>query len=161
MDPRRKVVTPFFFQLLRFLQEARALFQTQSLACSSPEKSPFATILFIPFSAEPKKLESDWAVVCSQIILRRCPVCERDSIVGHGRRRKHAHGQDHDWIPIRRGLCNLCGKTFTFLPQFSPPYGPYRRLARSQARRRYFLESRWGGGCSVMPHSFLAWGRCG
>ena len=126
---------------MRFLKEARALFQTQSLACSSPEKSPFATILFIPFSAEQRKVESDWAVVCSQIILRRCPVCERDSIIGHGRRRKQAHDQDHDWIPIRRGFCNLCGKTFTFLPQFSPPYGHYSLIARSQALRRYFLES--------------------
>jgi hypothetical protein len=80
------------------------------------------TILFISLSAEQNKLENDWAVVCSQIILGRCPICERDSIVGHGCRRKQAHDQDHDWIPIRRGFCNLCGKTFTFLPRFSQPY---------------------------------------
>jgi hypothetical protein len=98
------------------------------------------TILFISLSAEQNKLENDWAVVCSQIILRRCPICERDSIVGHGRRRKQAHDQDHDWIPIRRGFCNLCGKTFTFLPRFSPPYTHYSLIARSQALRRYFLE---------------------
>lgn len=98
------------------------------------------TILFIPLSAEQNELENDWAVVCSQIILRRCPICERDSIVGHGRRRKQAHDQDHDWIPIRRGFCNLCGKTFTFLPRFSPPYSHYSLIARSQALRRYFLE---------------------
>ena len=43
---------------------------------------------------------------------------------------------------IRRGLCNRCGKTFTFLPAFSPPYGHYSFIARSQALQRYFLEGR-------------------
>jgi hypothetical protein len=64
-------------------------------------------------------------------------------VIGHGRRRKQAHDEDHDWIEIRRGLCNLCGKTFTFLPMFSPPYSHYSLIARSQALRRYFWE-----GCS-------------
>jgi hypothetical protein len=70
-------------------------------------------------------------------------LCLHDSIIGHGRRRKQAHDEDHDWIPIRRGLCNLCRKTFTFLPLFSPPYGHYSLIARSQALHRYFVE-----GCS-------------
>jgi transposase len=65
------------------------------------------------------------------------------SIIGHGRRRKQAHDEDHDWIPIRSGLCNLGGKTFTLLPPFSPPYCHYSLTARSQTLRRYFLE-----GCS-------------
>jgi hypothetical protein len=73
-------------------------------------------------------------------MLRRCPICVQDSIVGHGRRRKQAHDEHHDWIGIRRGLCGLCGKTFTFLPPFSPPYGHYSHIARSQAVRRYFVE---------------------
>jgi len=64
----------------------------------------------------------------------------RDSIIGHGRRRKQAHDQDHDWIRIRRGLCNLCKKTFTFLPLFSPPYSHYSLIARSQALWCYFVE---------------------
>jgi hypothetical protein len=37
-----------------------------------------------------------------------------------------------------------CGKTFTFLPPFSPPYGLYSFVARSQALQRYFLEGRCG-----------------
>ena len=97
-------------------------------------------ILFISLPAAQNKL-SDWAALSS--MLRRCPLCEQDSIVGHGRRRKQAHDEDHDWIPIRRGRCRPCHKTFTFLPQFSPPYGHYSLIARSQALRRYFLE-----GCS-------------
>jgi hypothetical protein len=64
----------------------------------------------------------------------------QDSIVGHGRRRKQAHDEHHDWIRIRRGFCNRCGKTFTFLPLFSPPYSHYSLIARSEALRRHFVE---------------------
>jgi hypothetical protein len=46
----------------------------------------------------------------------------RHSIVGHGRRSKQAHDQDHDWISVRRGRCQPCHQTFTFLPPFSLPY---------------------------------------
>jgi hypothetical protein len=74
--------------------------------------------------------------------LRRCPICSQDSIIGHGCRRKQAHDEHHDWIPIRRGRCRPCHKTFTFLPPFSPPYGHYSFIARSQALQRYFLEGR-------------------
>ena len=87
------------------------------------------------------KLERDWAEGCDQIILRHCPACERDSIVGHGRRRKQAHDEHHDWIGIRRGRCLGCGKTFTFLPLFSLPYTHYSLLARCQALRRRFVEN--------------------
>ena len=100
------------------------------------------TILFIPLSAAQYNLETDWAEPSAEIVLRRCPFCLQDSIIGHGRRRKQAHDEHHDWIGIRRGLCHLCGKTFTFLPPYSPPYGHYSLIARSQALRRYFLEGR-------------------
>lgn len=102
--------------------------------------APVATILFIPLSAGQINLETDWAAECAEVIPRRCPVCERDSIIGHGRRLKQAHDEHHDWIEIRRGVCNCCGKTFTFLPPFSLPYTHYSLLARSQALRHYFVE---------------------
>jgi hypothetical protein len=86
------------------------------------------------------KLATDWAEGSDEIILRRCPVCERDSIIGHGRRRKQAHDEHHDWIGIRRGRCGSCGKTFTFLPLFSLPYTQYSLLARCQALRQRFAE---------------------
>lgn len=95
-------------------------------------------ILFIPLST--KQDNQDWATEASECILRRCPQCSKDSIVGHGRRRKQAHDETHDWIRIRRGMCNLCGNTFTFLPWFSPPYGHYSWITRSQALRGYFVE---------------------
>ncbi|HEX8802527.1 MAG TPA: DUF6431 domain-containing protein [Terriglobales bacterium] len=102
-------------------------------------RAPSTTILFIPFSAPPHKLETEWEKDCDKI-LRRCPVCQRESIIGHGRRRKQAHDQDHDWITIRRGRCAVCGKTFTFLPLFSLPYTHYSLLARCYAFRRRFVE---------------------
>jgi hypothetical protein len=64
--------------------------------------------------------------------------------VGHGRRRKQAHDERHDWITIRRGICRPCGKTITFLPVFSLPYSHYSLIARSEALRRFFVE-----GCSL------------
>ena len=110
-----------------------------------------ATILFISLSAAQNNLEVDWVEEGGGPILRQCPVCVRDSIIGHGRRRKQAHDEDHDWIQIRRGLCNLCGKTFTFLPPFSPPYGHYSLIARSQALRHYFVEDcSWEGAAPAV-----------
>jgi len=106
----------------------------------NPGRAPMVTILFISLSAAQNNFEGDWVEAGGGMILRQCPVCLRDSIIGHGRRRKQAHDEDHDWIPIRRGLCNLCGKTFTFLPPFSLPYSHYSLIARSQALHRYFVE---------------------
>ena len=86
------------------------------------------------------ELAAGWAEDSDEIILRRCPVCEQDSIVGHGRRRKQAHDEHHDWIGIRRGRCGSCGTTFTFLPLFSLPYTHFSLLARCQALRRRFVD---------------------
>jgi hypothetical protein len=112
------------------------------------------TILFIPFSASPYKTENDWAEDCDKVILRLCPVCECDSIIGHGRRRKQAHDEHHDWIGIRRGRCLGCGKTFTFLPLLSLPYTHYSLLMRSQALRRRFVEhSSWEEAAPTLKDS--------
>jgi hypothetical protein len=100
-------------------------------------------ILFVaPSAAQGKSV--DWAVMGAEPIPRRCPECLSDSVIGHGRRRKQAHDENHDWIRIRRGLCNRCQKTITFLPTFSLPYTHYSLIARSQALQRYFVE-----GCSL------------
>jgi hypothetical protein len=87
-----------------------------------------------------EQLAADWAKDSDEIILRHCPVCDSDSIIGHGRRRKQAHDEHHDWIGIRRGRCVKCGMTFTFLPLFSLPYTHYSLLARCQALLRHFVE---------------------
>ncbi len=100
-------------------------------------------IVFIPLCPE-KDNNEDWAVAGAEFLLRECPHCRRSSVVGHGRRRKQAHDETHDWIRIRRGICRLCGKTFTFLPVFSLPYCHYSLVAQSQAIWTYFVE-----GCSL------------
>jgi hypothetical protein len=98
------------------------------------------TILFVPVSVALERLAAGWAEDSDAIILRRCPVCEKDSIIGHGSRRKQAHDEHHDWIRIRRGRCGSCRTTFTFLPIFSLPYTHYSLLARCQALLLRFVE---------------------
>jgi hypothetical protein len=134
-----------------FLCEAEAPLRAQILARPPRAEPRSATILFISLSAAQYNLEADWAGAGAEAILRRCPVCLYDSIIGHGRRRKQAHDENHDWISIRRGLCNLCKRTFTFLPPFSPPYSHYSLIARSQALRRYFIEGcAWEAAAPVL-----------
>jgi len=103
-------------------------------------RAPKATILLIPLSVSAHKLETDWAAGCAEVLPRRCPTCEHDSIIGHGRRRKQAHDEHHDWIGIRRGRCPGCRKAFTFLPLLSLPYTRYSLLTHCQALRRRFVE---------------------
>jgi len=90
-------------------------------------------------------------VAAANGIVRFCPECMRDSIIGHGRRSKQAHDESHDWIPLRRGICQLCKTTFTFLPWFSLPYTHYSLFARSQALRLHFVEHRgWEASAPVV-----------
>jgi len=99
-------------------------------------------ILFIsPLEVE-NNSQTDWATPSAEGIPRKCPECSNDSVIGHGRRRKQAHDEHHDWIGIRRGLCKQCWKTITFLPLFSLPYTHYSLAARSQALQRYFVQGR-------------------
>jgi hypothetical protein len=67
------------------------------------------------------------------LLPRRCPRCGRETIIGHGQRRKQAHDERHDWIWVRRGLCRPCHETFTIVPTWSPPYGHYSFRCREQA----------------------------
>lgn len=77
------------------------------------------------------------------LLPRRCPLCGNQTIIGHGRRRKQAYDQQHDWIWIRRGRCPPCRKTFTFLPIWSPPYGQYSYCCRQQAWERSCEGAGW------------------
>ena len=82
-------------------------------------------------------------VVPLRLLPRRCPFCGNHTIVGHGRRRKQAHDQQHDWIWIRRGRCAPCRKTFTVLPAWSPPYGHYSFRCRQQAWQSAHESGSW------------------
>ena len=40
-----------------------------------------------------------------------------NTIIGHGRRLRHAHDDQRECVWVRRGICEPCGKTFTILPE--------------------------------------------
>jgi len=67
------------------------------------------------------------------LLPRVCPLCGNRTIIGHGRRLKQAHDQRHEQIRVRRGLCRPCQKTFTVLPDWSPPSGHYSLHCRQEA----------------------------
>ena len=99
-------------------------------------------IVFISPSAAENNAATDWAATAAEQIIRQCPKCLSDSVIGHGRRRKQAHDEQHDWIAIRRGYCNRCQKPITFLPEFTLPYTHYSLIARSQSLELHFVEGR-------------------
>jgi len=63
-----------------------------------------------PLCVPSHKLENGLAASCAEVIVRRCPVGERDSIIGHGRRRKQAHDGHHDWIGIGAVAVPVAGR---------------------------------------------------
>ncbi len=67
------------------------------------------------------------------LLPRHCPCCQRATIIGHGRRRRAAHDDRHEWIWVRRGLCRPCRKTFTILPLGVFPFGHYSLRCHQQA----------------------------
>jgi hypothetical protein len=103
--------------------------------------APTVTILFIALSTAQYKLEADWAEAGGGPILRLCPVCLCKSIIGHGRRRKQAHDEDHDWIKIRRGRCNLCAKTLRYLKITQPDLQREFHQARQNTAQTYSVPS--------------------
>jgi hypothetical protein len=64
---------------------------------------------------------------------RRCPVCQTDTIIGHGRRLRQAHDDRHERIWVRRGFCRPCRKTFTVLPDWLAPAAPFTLRCREQS----------------------------
>jgi len=64
---------------------------------------------------------------------RRCPICLADTIIGHGRRLRQSHDDQHEDIWVRRGICEPCRKTFTILPDWLAPSAPFTLHCRQQA----------------------------
>ena len=69
-------------------------------------------------------------------------MCYQDSIESLGWRSKQAHDSTHDWIRYRRGECQHCGVTVTFLPAYSLPYTHYSLVARSEVQQLRFAQGR-------------------
>lgn len=56
-------------------------------------------------------------------------------MIGHGWRERQMRDANHTWIRIQRGICKLCHRTLTMLPDWSVPGGHYSLSARQQAAR--------------------------
>ena len=72
-------------------------------------------------------------VIPLHLMPRQCPVCGDHTIIGHGRRLRQAHDDQHERISGRRGICHPCGKTFTILPDWLAPSGHFSLHCRQQA----------------------------
>ena len=72
-------------------------------------------------------------VIPLEFLPRRCPHCQEQTIIGHGRRSRPAHDDRHERIWVRRGICPPCGKTFTILPDWLAPSAPFSLRCRQQA----------------------------
>ena len=70
------------------------------------------------------------------LLPRVCPLCQHATIIGHGRRLRSAHDERHERIWVRRGRCGPCKRTFTVLPDWLAPRGPYSLHCRQQACER-------------------------
>jgi len=69
-------------------------------------------------------------------MVRVCPSCQQVSVIGHGWRSRQARDATHTWIRIQRGICRLCDRTLTMLPDWLVPGGHYSLSARQQAAQR-------------------------
>jgi hypothetical protein len=91
-------------------------------------------IVFIP-QTDPESnpnAEPDWEWLPSL-----CPACGQGSVIGHGRRRKQAHGGKRTSILVRRGISKCCGRTCTVLPAWSLPGTQYSLETRRQSYACY------------------------
>ena len=70
------------------------------------------------------------------LLPRQCPVCRKDTIIGHGRRLRQSHDDLHECIWVRRGICEPCKKTSTILPDWMAPSAHYSFACRQQACER-------------------------
>jgi len=83
-----------------------------------------AVIVFIPWNDAGNKPSG---------IVRTCPACQTDSVIGHGWRPRQAHDAAHTRIRIQRGICKRCRRTLTLLPDWLIPGALYSLPARQQA----------------------------
>ena len=91
-------------------------------------------IIFIALPEAKDNIEP--GVIPLGLLPRRCPVCRDDTIVGHGRRLRQCHDDQHEGIWVRRGICEPCKKTFTILPDWLAPSGHYSLHCRQQSCER-------------------------
>jgi transposase-like protein len=92
-----------------------------------------AVVLFVALPQTENETDIGVTEIPLELLPRRCPFCGERTIIGHGQRLKQAHDERHQQIWIRRGRCRPCRKTFTVMPDWSPPSGHYTLHCRQQA----------------------------
>jgi hypothetical protein len=75
-------------------------------------------------------------VIPLALLPRQCPVCRKDTIIGHGRRLRQSHDGQRESMWVRRGICLPCKKTFTILPDWVAPSGHYTLYCRQKSCER-------------------------
>ena len=100
-------------------------------------------VLFVLLPETESKADPGVTEIPLGLLPRRCPLCGDRTIIGHGQRLKQAHDERHRQIWIRRGRCRPCQKTFTVLPDWSPPSGHYSLRCRQQAYELLRQGSNW------------------
>jgi hypothetical protein len=75
----------------------------------------------------------DPEVIPLRLLPRLCPVCDSDTIIGHGQRLRQCHDNHRAQIWVRRGICKPCKKTYTILPDWLAPSGQYSLYCRQQS----------------------------
>ena len=91
-------------------------------------------ILFIALPEEKDNI--DPGVIPLALLPRRCPICQNDTIIGHGSRLRQSHDGQHESLRVRRGICQPCKKTFTILPEWLAPSAHYTLRYRQDACER-------------------------
>jgi hypothetical protein len=115
-------------------------------ACGAISLRPAFTptvVLFVLLPETESKADPGVTEIPLELLPRLCPLCGERTIIGHGQRLKQAHDQRHQQIWIRRGRCRPCQKTFTVLPDWSPPSGHYTLRCRQQAYELLRQRSNW------------------
>jgi Domain of unknown function (DUF6431) len=100
-------------------------------------------IVFIPQTWPPDNYSRSADFDTEEWLPRICPACGQPGVIGHGRRSKQAHDENHTRIRVRRGRCVHCQKTFTVLPAWSLPSTHYSLRARQQSLTRVAAGACW------------------
>jgi hypothetical protein len=93
-------------------------------------------ILFIALPEPEDKVDLGLIAVPLGLLPRQCPLCGKQTIIGHGRRLRQSHDDRRECIWVRRGLCQPCRKTFTVLPDWLAPSAHYSLYCRQESCER-------------------------
>ena len=126
----------FFFRSELTLPEGEGPASRSKTLAENGHRRAFTPAVILFIALPEAKDNIDPGVIPLDLLPRRCPICGDHTIIGHGRRLRPAHDDRQERIWVRRGICRLCGKSFTILPDWLAPFGHYTLRCRQQACER-------------------------